>query len=418
MTYSTSVKQTFDALGIAPKLLTVLESKKFITPTPIQKQCIPEALEGKDIVGIAQTGTGKTLAFGLPLIQRLINGGGQALVLVPTRELAIQADEMIRKIGSPLGIKTAVIIGGAPAFKQIKELRGKPQVVIATPGRLLDHLSRKSFDLNKISAVVLDEADRMFDIGFLPDIEKILSMTPDKRQILLFSATMPPAIARIASRFMEKPVRIEIAPSGTMAANVEQEIFIIDRGSKISLLEKILSDNTGTAIIFSRTKAMTRKIAKAVCAMGHSAVEIHSDRSLYQRKEAMAGFKSGKYRVLAATDIAARGIDVDGISLVINYDLPESSGDYVHRIGRTGRAGMSGKAISFATPDQKGNIRQIERLTKRNIPMPAIPKFARSGEAVMEAVRSNDAPEKNNFRKPYFKKNNSNRFSLRGRKGR
>lgn len=412
MTHSTSVKQTFDTLGVSPKLLSILQSKKFIIPTPIQRQCIPAALEGKDIVGIAQTGTGKTLAFSLPLIQRLVNGNGQALVLVPTRELAIQADEMIRKIGSPLGIKTTVVIGGAPAFKQVRELKNRPDIILATPGRLLDHLTRKNFNLNRITTVVLDEADRMFDIGFLPDIEKILSMAPEKRQILLFSATMPPAIAQIANRFMEKPIRIEVAPSGTVAANVEQAIFIIDRGSKLSLLEKVLSDNKGTALIFSRTKSMTKKIARAVCAMGHNAVEIHSDRSLYQRKEAMAGFKSGKYKVLAATDIAARGIDVTGISLVINYDLPDSSGDYVHRIGRTGRAGMNGKAISFATPDQKGNIRQIERLIRKTIPIPVLPKLARAGEAVMKAVQIRDVPEKS------FKKFNSKRFPTRNRRRR
>lgn len=412
MTQPTSVKQTFDTLGVAPKLLSILQSKKFITPTPIQRQCIPEALKGKDIVGIAQTGTGKTLAFGLPLVQRLVSGGGQALVLVPTRELAIQADEMICKIGSSLGIKTAIIIGGAPAFRQMKELRNKPDIVIATPGRLLDHLARKNFSLHKITAVVLDEADRMFDIGFLPDIEKILSMIPQKKQILLFSATIPDAIIQIANRFMDQPVRIEIAPSGTTLANIEQEIFIIDRGSKLSLLEKVLSDNEGSVIIFSRTKAMTKKIAKAVCVMGHSAVEIHSERSLYQRKEAMAGFKTGKYKVLAATDIAARGIDVKGVSLVINYDLPDSSGDYVHRIGRTGRAGMNGKAISFATPDQRGNIKQIERLIRKNISTPVLPKLERTSESVIRVLQTRDVPERS------FKKFNSQRFSSRNQRRR
>ncbi len=418
MTQTTSVKPTFDALGVAPKLLAILQSRKFTVPTPIQQQCIPDALEGKDIVGIAQTGTGKTLAFGLPLLQRLASRNDQALILVPTRELAIQAEEMIRNIGGPLGIKAAVVIGGAPAYRQIRELRNRPHIIIATPGRLLDHLDRKVFNLSNIKTVVLDEADRMFDIGFLPDIEKILSMTPKKRQILLFSATMPPAIAKIATRFMEMPIRIEIAPAGTAASNIHQEIFVLDRRSKLPLLEKILTDNEGTVLVFSRTKVMTKKIARAVIAMGHTAAEIHSDRSLYQRKEAMAGFKSGKYRILAATDIAARGIDVTGISLVINYDLPDSSGDYIHRIGRTGRAGTSGRAISFATPDQKGNIKQIENLIKKRISMPSLPKLARSGEAVMKAIQyKEEVPQRDNFRK-FRPRNNNSRFSSRGHKKR
>jgi len=398
MTHHTSVKQTFDALGVSPKILSILQNRKFIEPTPIQSRCIPNALEGKDVVGIAQTGTGKTLAFALPLVQRALDSKKQSLVLVPTRELAIQVDQMVRMIGSPLNIRNTVIIGGASTFQQIRELKSRPDIVIATPGRLLDHLNRKSFYLDKIDTVVIDEADRMFDIGFLSDIEKILLMTPSGRQILLFSATMPPAITQITNRFMKNPIRIEVTPPGITATNINQEMFMVDRSSKISLLEKVLSDHSGTVIVFSRTKMMTRKIAQAVCAMGHSATEIHSDRSLGQRKEAMFGFKSGKYRVLAATDIAARGIDVIGISLVVNYDMPDHSDDYVHRIGRTGRAGMSGKAISFVTPDQRGSIKQIERITKNSIPTSTVPKLARANENVMKAVQRRENP-RNNFKR-------------------
>ncbi len=398
MTQKIFVKPTFDALGIEPKLLAILQSKKFITPTPIQRDCIPEALEGKDVVGVAQTGTGKTLAFGLPLIQQLSKQNHQSLILVPTRELAIQVDEMIRKIGNSLNVKTAVIIGGASAYHQIKDLKNNPDIIVATPGRLLDHLNRKSLNLNRIKTIVLDEADRMLDIGFLPDIEKVLSMAPEKKQILLFSATIPFAIKKIADKFMKMPVKIEVAPTGTAASNIKQEIFILKREMKLSLLEKVLTDNSGTALVFSRTKSMTKKITRAVFAMGHSAIEIHSDRSLFQRKEAMAGFKSGRFRVLVATDIASRGIDVSGISLVINYDLPDNSGDYVHRIGRTGRAGSAGRAISFATPDQRGNIKRIECLMRRNISILSLPSLSRPSDQVMKAVRFQDKTvEKRSF---------------------
>jgi len=373
-------------MGIAPKLLAILTAKKFINPTPIQHQCIPHALEGKDIVGIAQTGTGKTLAFGVPLLQRLAQTKGQALILVPTRELAIQVDEMLRTIGSSVGLKTAIVIGGASANAQIRDLRRNPHVVIATPGRLIDHLTQKVYSLSRVNTVVLDEADRMFDIGFLPDIKRILEHAPTERQTLLFSATMPSAIAQIASKFMKMPLRIEVAPAGTAAEGVEQEVFIVEKQAKLPLLEKILKENEGTVLVFSRTKYAAKKIARIVRAMGHTAEELHSNRSLAQRKDAMAGFKSGQYRVLVATDIAARGIDVTDIALVINYDLPENSEDYVHRIGRTGRAGSTGKAISFATPDQRGDIKQIERLIKKTIPILSLPKLPQSSDAVMRAV--------------------------------
>ena len=398
MTQSTLVKSTFDNLGIEPRILSILKNKKFFTPTPIQRQCIPIILKGKDIVGIAQTGTGKTLAFGIPILQNLINSRGQALILVPTRELAIQADEMLYGSFASLGLKTAVIIGGAPINNQIRDLRRNPHVVIATPGRLLDHLKRGFFKTKDIKVVVLDEADRMFDIGFLPDIKRILAMSPKERQTLLFSATMPPEVAQIALHFMKMPVRVEVAPAGTAASGVEHELFIVNKERKLPLLEKVLSQNSGRALVFLRTKHATKKITRAITAMGHTAVEIHSDRSLFQRREAMAGFKSGKYKVLVATDIAARGIDVSEISIVVNYDLPQSSGDYVHRIGRTGRAGMKGRAISFATPDQRGNIRQIEGLIRKNIPITSLPKILSPINENVRAAYHKKENEKHNFR--------------------
>lgn len=369
-------KQTlpsFNGLGINPELLAILNQLQFTSPTPIQHQCIPAALEGKDIVGIAQTGTGKTLAFGLPMIQLLAQNKGQGLILLPTRELAQQVDEVLMKIGRKFGLRTAMLIGGASPYHQIQAIRRNPHIIVSTPGRLIDHLQQRNFNLNNVKMIVLDEADRMFDIGFIPQIKQILAQAPKERQTLMFSATMPKAIADMASQFMKMPWRIEVAPAGTTAAKIEQEIFIAPKDVRLQLLDKLLAENKGTVLIFSRTKHGATKISKAIMNMGHSSVEIHSNRSLPQRQAAMAGFKNGKFRILVATDIAARGIDVNDISLVINYDLPDNKDDYVHRIGRTGRAGKTGKAISFAGPDERMAIRMIERLIKKTIPVLALP---------------------------------------------
>jgi ATP-dependent RNA helicase RhlE len=365
----------FSDLGIAPKLLDNLERLKFVVPTPIQHQCIPQALQGKDIVGIAQTGTGKTLAFGIPMIQILsqMTGNAQGLILLPTRELALQVDQVLQTIGRPLGLRTAVLIGGASAFQQKQMLRRGPHIIVSTPGRLMDHIQQKNLTLTNMKIVVLDEADRMFDIGFMPQIKQILGMISRERQTLMFSATMPQAISEIASRYMKIPLRIEVAPAGTSAKNVEQEIFIVNKDAKMQLLEKVLEDNKGSVLLFSRTKHGAKRIANGVRAMGHTASEIHSNKSLSQRKMALEGFKTGKHRVLVATDIASRGIDVTGISLVINFDLPDNTEDYVHRIGRTGRAESFGKAISFATPQEWVDIRHIEKLIKKTIPVKPLP---------------------------------------------
>ncbi len=363
----------FFGLGIAPVLLEKLNKLGFHTPTPIQSKGIPIAMEGKDVIGIAQTGTGKTLAFGLPVIQRLLNKPGRALILVPTRELALQVNETIVKFAPALGILSVVLIGGENAGKQLADLRRKPRILIATPGRLNDFIGQGAVKLVDVHTVVIDEADRMLDMGFLPQIEKILRLIPKERQNLLFSATMPSDIVKIAATHMHLPVRTEIAPSGTAAENVSQEIFVVHKDAKKNLLLEILKKYTGSVLLFSRTKRGAKKIAVQLREKGHSAAEIHSDRSLSQRKEALAGFKSGKYRILAATDIAARGIDVVGIELVINYDIPEDPESYVHRIGRTGRAGQTGHAISFATPDQKKDIADIERLIKTTIARSKLP---------------------------------------------
>lgn len=369
-----STSPIFFGLGLAPGLLDALSREKIHTPTPIQERAIPLALQGNDVVGIAQTGTGKTLAFGLPMIQRLAQTKGQGLVLLPTRELALQVEENLRRVGRAIGLRTVVLIGGAPMNPQISGLRAKPHVIIATPGRLVDHLEQRTVDLSRVAVLVLDEADRMLDMGFAPQLNKILLRVPKERQTMLFSATMPAEITKMAATHMRQPLRVEVAPQGTTAERVQQEIFMVKKEDKIRLLNHILGEVRGSIIVFSRTRHGAKKITRDVRHMGHTAAEIHADRSLNQRREALEGFRSGKYRVLVATDIAARGIDVKGIELVVNFDLPDDAGDYVHRIGRTGRAGREGRAISFATPDQRADVRIIERLIRATIPQTKLPE--------------------------------------------
>lgn len=359
--------ESFFGLGIAPKILETLDRMKFKVPTPIQSKTIPVAIEGKDIIGVAQTGTGKTLAFAIPMVQHLAQREKRGLVLVPTRELALQVDETYQKIARPLGIRTVVLIGGASMNVQLNELGRRPRIIIATPGRLMDHLKRKSIKLDDAHIVVLDEADRMLDMGFAPQIRQILQYLPREKQVMLFSATMPSEIVRVANAYMKLPISVEIAPTGTAAEGISQELYIVKRESKLKLLSKVLEKHHGSVLLFTRTKIGAKKITRAVREMGYAAAEIHSDRSLNQRREALTGFKTGRYRVLAATDIAARGIDVVGIELVINFDIPEDAHSYIHRIGRTGRAGREGLAISFATPDQGVDVRNIEKLIKSTL---------------------------------------------------
>ncbi|MDP3883072.1 MAG: DEAD/DEAH box helicase [Candidatus Staskawiczbacteria bacterium] len=367
----------FGGLGIAPKLLDTILKLGFVTPTSIQYKAIPVAVDGKDIIGIAQTGTGKTLAFGIPLIQQILSANGRGLIILPTRELAIQVNEAIQKIGRTFGLKTAVLIGGSSTHQQIRELSYNPHIVIGTPGRINDLIQQRALKVHDVSILVLDEADRMLDMGFAPQINKIIKLLPQNRQTMLFSATMPDGIVKIASGYMKLPVRIEIARAGTTAQNVEHELFVVKKDQKIALLKKLLEEYKGSVLIFLRIKHGARKICYALRDIGVSSAEIHSNRSLSQRKEALEGFKRGKYRVLVATDIASRGIDVKNIELVINFDLPENPEDYVHRIGRTGRAGMSGKAISFAMPDQGSKVREIEKLTRLYLPISDLPDISK-----------------------------------------
>jgi ATP-dependent RNA helicase RhlE len=366
-------EQSFYGLGIAPKILEILERIKFKVPTPIQLKAIPLAISGKDVIGIAQTGTGKTHSFAIPMVQCLAQKKGMGLVLAPTRELAIQIDEAFHALARPFAINTACLIGGAPMYPQIQALRKNPRIVIATPGRLIDHMRQWNVVLDEVVMLVLDEADRMLDMGFAPQIEQILRFVPKERQTMLFSATIPKEIMGIAARFMKLPVSVEIAPSGTTVEQVTQELFIVKKDAKLKLLSKLLSQYRGAILLFSRTKHNAQKIVRDIREMGYSAAEMHSNRSLYQRREALEGFKSGRYKVLVATDIASRGIDVKGIELVINYDLPEDAENYVHRIGRTARAGHKGHAISFATPDQSQDVRNIEKLIRITLPVSSHP---------------------------------------------
>jgi len=405
--------QGFEGLGISPKIIQALGGLNFTKPTPIQHKAIPVAIEGKDIIGIAQTGTGKTLAFGIPMVQLLASmPGKQGLIIVPTRELALQVQETLLKVFRGFGLKTVVLIGGTGMGLQIKNLRQNPNIIIATPGRLNDHIQSRNLTLNNVGILVLDEADHMFDMGFAPQIKKILALLPRNRQTLLFSATMPPEILKVAATYMQLPLRFEIAPQGTTAEKVEHELFFVQKEQRMPLLLKILSENQGNTLLFSRTKHGAKRICSQLIANNIASAEIHSNRSLAQRTSALNGFKSGKYRVLVATDIASRGIDIKGLALVVNYDLPESASDYVHRIGRTGRAGLVGKAISFAMNDQRGKVREIERLIRYAIPVSqanGLPNVVQIAQIPQKRyVHSNYSPSRNNQ-----KANNQSRNNFR-----
>ncbi|MCA9407395.1 MAG: DEAD/DEAH box helicase [Candidatus Omnitrophica bacterium] len=401
----------FYHMGIAPDMLKVLDKVKFVTPTPIQSQAIPIALEGKDIMGIAQTGTGKTLAFGIPVIQRLAAEGGQALILVPTRELAIQIDDALTPLLKAFQMRSTVLIGGVKLSFQISSIKSNPNIIIATPGRMNDHIYQGTIDLGNVAIVILDEADRMLDMGFEPQVKNILRCVTNKKQTMLFSATMPSNILKLVTRYMNLPITVEIAPSGTATQNVSQELFVVKEPRKIDVVRMLLQKYRGTVLVFTRTKMKAARVARNINAMGIKTAEIHSNRSMNQRMGAIEGFKRGRYRVMVATDIAARGIDISMLELVINYDLPDDAENYVHRIGRTGRAGKEGHAVTLATPNQSYDISKIENLMKTILPRSMHPKFTNE-----EFVAGDSNPPRyskpNNFQgkyknKPYGKSNPS-----------
>jgi len=338
----------------------------------VQAQAIPPALLGKDIVATAQTGTGKTLAFALPIIERLTAdrsnpGGGkgpQALILSPTRELAMQIEETFSRIGAGTGIKTAVVVGGLSESKQLQTIRRGAHVIIATPGRLCDFLNRKLVALGSVRIVVLDEADRMLDMGFLPAVESILKLTAQEKQTLFFSATLEGGAQRLISRYMKEPVRITIGSTTRPADTIQMHVYEVDQDRKLGLLHAMLDNEAGSFLVFARTKHGAERLAKKVSALGFKSAAIHGDRSQNQRNMALKGFQDGFYRVLVATDVAARGIHVDSVGHVVNYDLPQSPEDFIHRVGRTGRAGAEGLATTFATTGERNEIRNIEKTLK------------------------------------------------------
>jgi ATP-dependent RNA helicase RhlE len=369
---------TFSDLIASPVLRKNLASAKFVEPTPIQAQAIPPALLGLDVVATAQTGTGKTLAFSLPIIEILgrttLSSKPQVLVLTPTRELAIQIYEAFTAVAVNTGVRAAVVVGGMSEQKQLQAMKRGVQVVIATPGRLCDFLKRKLVVLDGVKIAVLDEADRMLDMGFIPDVERILRLTSPERQTLFFSATFETgATAALISKHMKNPTRIAIGSTTKPAENIEMHVYQVDQDRKLGLLNSLLKTQHGSFLVFARTKHGAEKLAKKLAVGGVKSTAIHGDRSQNQRNAALKGFQDGQYRVLVATDVAARGIHVDNIAHVVNYDLPQAPEDFIHRVGRTGRAGATGVASTFATSQERNSIRAIERmlkmtLTRRDLP--------------------------------------------------
>lgn len=357
--------QHFSDLKLCSALRNNLDKNRFVTPTPVQAQAIPPILEGRDVVATAQTGTGKTLAFSIPLIEALAavprTKTIKVLILSPTRELAIQIDEAFRQIVHGMHIRTAVVVGGLSEKAQLRDIQAGAEVVIATPGRLCDYLDRRLIDLSRAATVVLDEADRMLDMGFLPDLRIIMDKLPAKRHTMLFSATMDPAVAGLVASYVSNPVRIAVESCAQTAGRIDLFCYEVPRGSKFDLLEYLLRNEQGSFLVFVATKESADRLTKFLQREHHKVAAIHGDRSQSQRNEALQGFKDGVYRVLVATDVAARGIHVDDIAHVVNYDLPQEPENFVHRIGRTGRAGARGASWTFVTPSELSDMRKYER---------------------------------------------------------
>jgi ATP-dependent RNA helicase RhlE len=361
---------TFESLGLSAKALEALARAGFLRPTPIQARAIPPALEGKDVIGCAATGTGKSAAFALPLLEKISGKAGtRALILAPTRELALQIAEVIEMLGRSRRVRCAVLIGGVSLESQLRALSHRPEVLVATPGRLVDHLQQGSVQLKDIEILVLDEADRMLDMGFRPQLTRILARVPRERQTLLFSATLSREVFDfVRSANLKDPVRVEVSPSGTTAQKAEQGAYLVPQGEKLALLLTLLEQEEKSTLVFTRTKRRADKVARVIERAGHATARIHADRSQSQRRHALEGFRKGKFRVLVATDIAARGLDVEDIGHVVNFDLPHLAEDYVHRIGRTARASASGRASALVAPEERGLLGDIERFTRQSIP--------------------------------------------------
>ncbi len=369
----------FDSLGLAPELLKALTESGYTTPTPIQSQAIPVALAGGDLMAGAQTGTGKTAAFALPLLQKLLPLASssaspakhpiRALILTPTRELAIQVEESIKAYAKHTPLRSLVVYGGVDIKTQTPQLKTGIEVLVATPGRLLDHIEQKTLQLNQVQVLVLDEADRMLDMGFMPDLKRILALLPKQRQTLMFSATFSNEIKKLADDFLVKPQLIEVARSNATNDNVTQKVYQVEQSNKEALLMQILKEaDAKQVIVFTKTKITASRLSRSLERAGIAADAIHGDKTQQERIKALDAFKAGSVTALIATDVAARGLDITDLPMVINYEIPSAPEDYVHRIGRTGRAGASGIAISFVSSDEEKYLLEIEKLIKRQIP--------------------------------------------------
>ena len=376
----------FDDLGLMPELLEAVRDAGYTSPTPIQQQAIPPALMGRDLIGLAQTGTGKTAGFTLPIIQRLLEEGHghiqagahrvRVLVLTPTRELCVQVEESFRKYGRHTGLRVIAVFGGVGIEPQTKQLRKGVDVIVATPGRLIDHMERQNVAFDDLEVLVLDEADRMLDMGFAPQLNRIVAEVPRFRQTLLFSATMPPEVEALARKYLRKPLVIQVGRRSSAASTVTHAVYPVPRDRKTDLLAELLEKKgMDSVLIFSRTKHGADRVVRHLSSKGISATAMHADKSQGERTRALEDFKSGKIRVLVATDIAQRGLDVSGISHVINYDVPQQPEDYVHRIGRTGRAASTGDAFTFMAPDEIAMVRSIERIIGEPIPRISVPGY-------------------------------------------
>ncbi len=394
---------SFDQVGLTPELLRAVAQQGYTEPTPVQREAIPHVLQGRDVLAGAQTGTGKTAAFVLPILQKLnaqrLNTNGQqrrnpirVLVLTPTRELALQVEESVRTYGKQRPVQSAVIYGGVGFDGQVNRLRQGPEIVVATPGRLLDHVGQRTIDLSRVEVLVLDEADRMLDMGFIHDIRKILALLPKERQNLLFSATFSAEIRRLAADFLQDPAYIQVTPKNTAAELVKQIVMPVDRSRKRELLSHLVkSGRIYQALVFTRTKHGADRLAQQLVLDGITAVAIHGNKSQPQRVRALNDFKRNKVAILVATDIAARGLDIESLPHVVNYELPMVASDYVHRIGRTGRAGADGDAISLVCVDENGMLGEIERLLGHRVETEIIPGFAPDRSIRPQAIQLRSA---------------------------
>jgi ATP-dependent RNA helicase RhlE len=379
-----TTETTFASLNLAPEILRAVEEQGYTKPTPIQAQAIPLVLENRDLMAGAQTGTGKTAAFTLPLLQKLLPYANtsasparhpvRALILTPTRELAIQVEESVKAYGKHVPLRSLVVFGGVDIKTQTPSLMRGVEILVATPGRLLDHVEQRTVQLNQVQVLVLDEADRMLDMGFLPDLKRILNLLPKQRQSLMFSATFSNDIKKLAEDFLTNPTLVEVARSNAASENVAQKIFKVAQDDKHGVLAELLRQESVQTIVFTKTKLTASRLARMLQRDGIAADAIHGDKSQQERIQALDAFKQGKITTLVATDVAARGLDIDQLPMVINYEIPHVPEDYVHRIGRTGRAGAKGIAISLVSPEEEKLLKEIEKLIKRDIPQEDPPR--------------------------------------------